>query len=323
MTAHPKVNNKKLEIGSLVYRICLNAKNGEKILIVTDAEKMPVASIFVQAAKTFSKNVQTLILEGMTENGQEPSEEIREALYSTDIAILVTSYSLSHTKTRLEASARGARIISMPGITNEIMNRSIDVDYADQTKRTDALQEYLTKGNSVTIRSPGGTDVTFSIKNRVGFGDTGLCTNPGDFINLPAGEAFIAPVEDSARGMIVFDGAIASIPLDKPITLTLKNGTIESLAGGTAAHIFGERLDSVGPKARIICEFGIGTNEKAIVSPEILEAEKVSGTCHIAFGRNITFGGTNDVSFHTDGLILKPTIIIDNLIIMSSGKLLG
>ncbi len=316
------ISRKITPIINVVFETCLAVKPNEKILIVTDAEKMPVASVFVQAAKTFSKNVTLLILEGMTENGQEPPEKIREALYTTNIAILVTTYSLSHTKTRLEASRRGARIISMPGITDEIMNRSIDVDYKSQMARTDALQDILTKSNSVIIRSPGGTGVTFSIKNRPGIGDTGFCTRPGDFINLPAGEAFIAPVEDSAQGTIVFDGAIASIPLDKPITLTLKDGAIESLAGGRAARTFEERLDAVGPKARIICEFGIGTNEKAIASPEILEAEKVFGTCHIAFGRNITFGGTNDVPFHTDGLILNPTIYIDNRIIMKDGLLL-
>ena len=43
----------------------------------------------------------------------------------------------------------------------------------------------------------------------------------------------------------------------------------------------------------------------------LLEVEKVYGTCHIALGNNASFGGEVNVPFHSDGVILKPTTIID------------
>ena len=312
-----------LTLPTLVFTTCLKVKKDERILIVTDDAQASIAADFFQAAGVFSKNISVYSVADMTENGQEPSDEISQAMLNCDIALLITTYSLSHTKSRVASSENGARIISMPGITEEILNRSVDVDYDDQVKRTDALTAILTQGSKVTITSPGGTHVHFSIDGRTAEGDTGMCTKPGDFINLPAGEAFVAPLETTAQGAIVFDGAIASIPLDKPVTLRMKNGSIESLEGGSTAKLFETRLDAAGRKARTICEFGIGTNSKAIPSPEILEAEKVFGTCHIAFGRNTTFGGINDVPFHTDGLILRPTITIDGSIIMKDGVLLN
>lgn len=308
-------------IATLVYKLCLTARHNERVVIVTDPAEKHIASFFIDAAKSFTPRVREIIFDSMTENGQEPPDGVAGAIIESDIAILITTYSLSHTKARLRASENGTRIISMPGITKDILLRSVDVDYKKQIALSDKLQKILTNGSSVTVTSPGGTNLTMSIVGRAGWADGGNCDKPGDFINLPAGEAFIAPVETAANGTIVFDGAIASIELDQPITITMKNGTIQSLSGGEAAKEFEKRMTKVGPKARIIAEFGIGTNVKAKASPEILEAEKVFGTCHIAFGRNSTFGGTNDVPFHTDGLILKPTIRIDGKIIMKDGKL--
>ncbi|MFZ8830027.1 MAG: aminopeptidase, partial [Candidatus Aenigmatarchaeota archaeon] len=87
-----------------------------------------------------------------------------------------------------------------------------------------------------------------------------------------------------------------------------------------------EKLEKIfrelGEKARQIAEFGIGTNPKAKIIGNILEDEKVFGTCHFALGNNVNFGGNNDVSFHLDGIIEKPTIIVDGKEIMRNGVLL-
>ncbi|MCH6574776.1 MAG: PAS domain-containing protein, partial [Bacteroidetes bacterium] len=64
------------------------------------------------------------------------------------------------------------------------------------------------------------------------------------------------------------------------------------------------------------------TNDKAIISGNILEDEKVLGTCHIALGNNTGFGGKINIPLHLDGIIKNPTISVDNKKIMESGKLL-
>ena len=69
-----------------------------------------------------------------------------------------------------------------------------------------------------------------------------------------------------------------------------------------------------------MAEFGIGTNDKAILSGLILEDEKVMGTIHIAFGDNKSMGGSVRVASHLDGLVREPTVWFDDTMIMERGK---
>jgi leucyl aminopeptidase (aminopeptidase T) len=72
--------------------------------------------------------------------------------------------------------------------------------------------------------------------------------------------------------------------------------------------------------ARNVAEFGIGTNDRAMLTGVILEDEKVMGTIHIAFGDNKSMGGTVRVASHLDGLITRPTVWFDDRTIMDDGR---
>jgi leucyl aminopeptidase (aminopeptidase T) len=75
--------------------------------------------------------------------------------------------------------------------------------------------------------------------------------------------------------------------------------------------------------ARFIAEFAIGTNPNARITGNLLEDEKVLGTCHIAFGDNTSYpGGTNESVLHIDTIVISPTIILDDKTIMENGRLL-
>lgn len=69
-------------------------------------------------------------------------------------------------------------------------------------------------------------------------------------------------------------------------------------------------------------ELGIGTNTAARLTGLILEDEKVYGTVHIAFGTNTSFGGTNKADVHMDGVILKPTLYLDEKLVIDKGVFL-
>ena len=79
-------------------------------------------------------------------------------------------------------------------------------------------------------------------------------------------------------------------------------------------------LDKAGKNAYKIEEFGIGTDPKAKLSGIVLEDEKVKGTVHFALGNDLSYGGKNNVPIHLDGVIRKPTIIVDKKTIMKNGK---
>lgn len=306
-----------------IYVKCFSLKRDERVLVVTDANKfVPEAAIFFEGAKRYTEKLALWLVADMQTNGQDPPNGLAEAMKNADVAMFVTTYSLSHTKARIAACQSGTRIASMPGITLDMMRRTLDIDYLTLSDLSSRLTDVLTRGTTVRMTSRAGTDVSFSIAKRKSIADTGKFTKPGSFGNLPAGEAFIAPQEGTTEGTIVFDGAFANIELDEPIKIQLKKGKIVSIEGKNAARKLKRQLATLPPQASWVCEFGIGTNPKARLSPLILEAEKVYGTCHIAFGRNITFGGTIDVPYHSDGLIREPTIMIDNRIILKDGKFL-
>jgi len=316
------LSDEEKRIGILVFEKSFEINNDESVLIVCDLEKRVEASVFFESAKRYASNLSCLIFDGMTENAQEPPEVICEAMKTSDIAILITSYSLSHTQARRAASATGARIASLPGITLEMMKRTLMTDPHALRGDSEKVAALLTAGDTVTITSSQGSNLSFSIRGRAGIPDTGIFSQPGAFGNLPAGEAFIPPVEGTANGLLIVDGAIADIELDVPVAIVITDGIATSVSGGKAARELTRRMNEAGDKARVLCELGIGTNPATRLSSNVLEAEKVYGTCHVAFGNNSTFGGTNSVLFHTDCVIAKPAVTVDNRVVVRNKSIL-
>ena len=85
---------------------------------------------------------------------------------------------------------------------------------------------------------------------------------------------------------------------------------------------FMELLTEHGETGTNIAELGIGTNERAKLTGEILEDEKILGTCHVAFGASAAIGGTVQVPVHLDCVVMKPTVELDGEAIVGNGKLL-
>ena len=321
-----KVNN-FVEIGKNVFKNSFGLKSGERVLIVTDALKRKEADLFFEAAKFFTNQVRMIEIPLMDQSGQEPPEELLKPLLWADVALLITSQSISHTEARLKATAKGARIASLPRVTLEMIKRNLSVVDQSIKEKSDKLAEILTQGEIAEIKSENGTDLLIPIKNRKAISDAGLFLTPGAFGNLPAGEAFLAPLEEKAEGVAVIDGNsfLPGVILDQPIRITFRWGRAWRIKGGKAAEILREELKKAGSKSNMLAELGIGTNFQAsLISASVspLEVEKVAGTCHLALGSNFTFGGKINAGFHADGVILKPTLKIDGKIIIENGKFL-
>lgn len=307
--------------GRNVMGQCMSVRPDEQILIVTDQSKLETeAAIFFEAAKQFSHNIKLIYFSGMTENAQEPPWELTEEMCNSNVVLLVTTYSLTHTRARERASQLGTRIASMPGITHEMIIRTLSIDYAEIAQLSKKIAARLTAGKNALLTAVNGTNVFFDLAGRTAIADTGLFTNPGDFGNLPAGEAFIAPREGKSEGIIVFDGCFANIILDRPIKILVEKGTVVDIQGGEAARLLNQRLSGIGKQGYNIAELGVGTNKMARLNSELLEVEKVFGTVHVALGNNATFGGEVDVPFHSDGVILKPSLQVDNKFVLKDGR---
>ncbi len=318
------MNLTKLDKASIIaIKDCMGAKKNEKILIITDEEKNEIGySIYKNAVRLGFKSLFVEMKSGNI-NGEEPPDEIAELMGKFDIVFCPTAKSLTHTNARRNASKKGVRVATFPGITKEVMIRGLNADYKKISKLSIHLKNILEKGSRIKVISAAGTDISFDIKGRKAIASKGLFHKKGEGGNLPTGETFLAPVEKTANGVFVVDGSMAGLGLIKKTNLKIivEKGYATKITGGILAKKLIKQLESVGKQARNIAEFGIGTNDSAKLSGILLEDEKVLGTVHIALGNNVTMGGSVNVPLHLDGVIKKPTVFLDDKIIMKAGRL--
>ena len=311
------------EAATIAVRDCLAVKAGESVLVITDCEKRKIGYAFWEAAREQDAEAMLTEIIPRKTHGEEPPQALAEFLKHVDVFIAPTSKSITHTRARRLACELGARGATLPDIAESMMRRALRADYGRIAEASVKAAELLTQGATARLTTPAGTNFITSLVGMRGLADTGLFHKPGQFGNLPSGEAYIAPVENSAHGVIVFDGSMAGIGIiSEPIRLTVRNGYATKISGGKEAEQLRKLIQSFGRLGRNIAELGIGTNYKAKVTGNILEDEKVAGTVHIALGDNASLGGTVSVPSHLDGLLLNPTLEIDGQIIMENGKLL-
>ncbi|MCG6912824.1 aminopeptidase [bacterium BMS3Abin03] len=315
----------KLDKASIIaIRDCMGAKKNESILVITDEQKREIGYSLFQNAKALGNYSLYLEMKSGKINGEEPPEAIAELMKKFDVVLVPTAKSITHTDARRNASAKGVRVATFPGITKEIMIRGMNADYKAISVRSIKLKRILEKGELVRVTSPSGTDISFSIKGRTAIASKGLFHKKGESGNLPTGETFLAPVEGTSNGIFVVDGSMAGLGLIKSVNIKIEveKGFATKISGGEPGRKLKAMLDQVGKGAYNIAEFGIGTNDSAKLSGLLLEDEKVMGTVHIALGNNVTMGGTFNVPIHLDGVIKKPTVYLDNKLLMKNGKLM-
>ena len=307
---------------SAVLDDCLRVKPTEELLIVTDPGTRAIGDVLVERAR--ERGVEGVIVE-MTEretHGTEPPPSIAAAMATASVVVCPTTKSLSHTEARRAANARGARVATLPGITEEMLARTMTADFSELRRRSRAVAHLLTAGRKVSVTTSAGTDLVLGIEGREGISDDGDLSAPGSFGNLPPGEAFLAPVEGTAQGRLVVDGTMWPVGrLSEPVVLDISDGYVTSLSGAHADAIR-EVLEPYGREALAVAELGIGTNDAARLSGNVLEDEKILGTIHVAIGDNHTFGGTVRVSSHQDGIVLAPSLSIDGVALLEEGRLL-
>jgi leucyl aminopeptidase (aminopeptidase T) len=305
----------------IAVRDCMGLRKDEKVLVVTDEPLRAIGHALHRAARDLGNEVLLVEMLPRTSNGAEPPAEVATLMAGADVVLCPTSKSLTHTDARRAASARGARVATLPGVTEEIMIRCMNADYHRIAERTVHLCTLLDSTTTIRVTAPGGTDIELSKRGRKAHASTGLFHNRGESGNLPTGEAYLAPVEGQSNGIVVVDGSMAMIGMvKKPIRIVVREGYATDISGGSDADTLLTLLQPHGRDGRNVAEFGIGTNDRAILSGLILEDEKVMGTIHIAFGDNKSMGGSVRVASHLDGLVKEPTVWFDERMIMERGK---
>lgn len=301
----------------VVLKDCLDVKENEKVLVLTDDVKFNIGQALYEEAKEMGAEAMLLVMKARKVSGEEPPVPVAKAMSEADVVICPTAASLTHTNARINAVKQGARVATMPGITEAMFSEgAITADYNEVEKLTREITELLSKAENAKIVKDGFA-LTMSLRGRKGLASTGVYKQSGSSGNLPSGEAYIAPLEGTANGETVIDGSMVGVgKLTEPLHATISKGKLVKLEGKDAGKLQilfdNEQNASVG-------ELGIGTNKNALLCGIILEDEKVYGTVHIAFGTNTSFGGVNKANCHLDGIILKPDLYLDDRQIIKQG----
>jgi leucyl aminopeptidase (aminopeptidase T) len=300
-----------------IVRRCLAVKPGEEVLVIADQRTRVIGEALRDEAAAASADAVLTIMDERATDGTEPPRVVAEALAACDVFIAPTSRSLSHTMARKRASDAGARGATMPGVTEEMLARVMAVDFDAMARHSQAVAGLLDEGDVAHVTCPRGSDLRLDLSGRRGISDDGDLRQPGAFGNLPCGEGFIAPLTGS--GTIV---ATSLAPLglsDEPATLTVRDGRIVSAEGGLGPEYL-KLLEAHGELGTNLAELGVGTNDRARLTGNVLEDEKILGTVHVAFGASAGIGGTVSVPIHLDVVILDASLEIDGRPVLDHGS---
>ena len=179
------------------------------------------------------------------------------------------------------------------------------------------MAELLSQAGAARLTCPRGSDLRLDLSGRDGLADDGDLRAPGAFGNLPCGEGFISPA--GGEGELVA-ASLASLGLSpQPALLTVSAGRIVGAEGGSGRQ-FLDALRSHGPAGCNLAELGVGTNDRATLTGNVLEDEKILGTVHVAFGASAGIGGTVSVPVHLDAVVLEASLEIDGETVLEHGR---
>lgn len=153
--------------------------------------------------------------------------------------------------------------------------------------------DYLNRSKTIRYKSDR-TDITFSVDGRTWINSDGQA-------NMPSGEVFSGPVEDSVQGVVHFDYPAVYLGKEaQGITLWVENGEVVKWEAEKGQDLLDQIFDI--PGARFFGEVAIGTNYRIQrATKNILFDEKIGGSIHMAIGQSYKqTGGKNESAIHWD-----------------------
>lgn len=202
------------------------------------------------------------------------------------------------------------------GVDYEVYKVSIynalSIDFTKLKNDCTELVNKLKGKNSVNIYTEGNKVLSFNLENRQWHKDDGT----GD---VPCGEVFIAPIEESAEGEILIPQVILEGKKLSNVLLEFKAGKLVNCSSKELM----EFIKQFPGDNDVLAEFGIGLNEniKELIGCTVID-EKCKGTAHIAIGMNDMFGGKNSSQLHMDFIFTPVKIEVDGEALMNGSETL-
>jgi leucyl aminopeptidase (aminopeptidase T) len=303
-----------------VVNQCMDIEENEKVVVLNDGNDQDLIDALLEVLDQTGADYRLIEYEEPENHGEEPPEEVAEAMKEADAVIAPTLKSLSHTDARHKANQAGTRVATMPTVTKKVWNQSLNADYKEVRDLARQYYDLLEDVSRVRIQTPSGTDLKLEVDREFFEKDTGFIQGDGEFGNLPAGEADGGIID--ANGTLVID----HFPFAPEGTkVEIKNGKAVAVE-----HPEGEESDlseafNDFECSRVLAELGIGTNTEAELIGNVLQDEKVFGTIHIAFGDNSSYfpeghEKRNVCDIHWDTICEDPTVWFDGEKMIDEGS---
>ncbi|VVB73508.1 Uncharacterised protein [uncultured archaeon] len=311
-----RIPSKRLQGAALkLLRQNLRLKRGERVALVTDRKDCMVFVALDAAARQLGASVSEAYLDPDRQNSA-PVPAVGKLFMESDVIIAPTSKSITHSPETIAARKKaGARVASMPGITEKMLIQAMSVDPRRIRTLHSRLRRHLQGANTVYVTTPSGTRLVVRMNDhQFAFNDGGDIIRKGTVCNVPFGEVYA--MIDDGNGAIAIDSWNRMISTADKAVLHITDGKITRWSKGALPYVRNQR--KAGPCGSMIVELGIGTNpahKKPIGI--VLHDEKIFGSVHVAFGGG---GNIRKCAVHEDVILLRPTVMADGKVIIRDGK---
>lgn len=311
-----------------LVRDVMLVKKGENVVITADTSTdRRVVEAVANAAYTIGANPVVLYYPTSYKAFEEPIKPIAEAVSETDVWIEFAYYCIMHTPCFKRSLENGARYTCLCGMDVIMLTNTIGkVNYDVLVEFGEYLTQYVQNSDEVIIKDNNGTNLVAYNRGRKVKHSGQKATKKGYPIML-GGQVSWCPIEETINGTLVFDAALFPPSeigiLHENIILTIKDGRIIKIEGGNQANIFSSWLASFNdPNMYRLAHYSIGFNPGVTkATGRIVEDERIFGCIEFGFGSQgaSLMGACWDAASHTDGVVSKPTIILDGVVLEEDG----
>jgi leucyl aminopeptidase (aminopeptidase T) len=308
----------------------LQIEPGENIVLYADTAADPrVVQATSAAIYTLGAHPITVWYETRGDIDLPPPAPVEAAVLSADMAIEFAVAYLVHSEMWDKARKKGIPMKCLTGMNVDMMIRTINPDSYDKMQEFGrAYSEVLGKARKeYRITNPAGTDLTFkayteeqraarAARSRQRADAQGRRRG-----GMLGGQGGFAGDRSTATGTLVVDGAMwppsEVAALEKPIEMKVKDGrVVEIVSDHEEARIMKNWFAHFNdPLAYEFVHISTGYHPGVKrITGDILEDERVFGAVEIGIGM-----ASPDLPGHTDGVILKPSIWVDGVLIEDEG----
>lgn len=313
----------------IIIRRWLKLKPGEYLTIITDDACRNQANAIAASARQTGGKVNMILIPKEEEHGSSILDTVpySRAIEMSDVIIGATTYSLITSKKINEVTAAGHRYLSLPLATNNgipmLSFNFITMPPDEARAMAERIKQKLHECRTARVTTTMGTDIVMDLSGRWANWFTGDFSN-GTFCDSSCFEVYTAPIETGTNGIMVVDGSFGYLGKPcKPLKITFKEGRIVHIEDTSDGYKLSTYIkDFNDPNMLVAAELGLGMNKCGRCDGNCyIEDESAYGTFHIGMGRNITLGGVNDATGHFDLVCHRPTVFLDDEIIVDDGEI--